>query len=685
MENNQAKHQLFTKVTYWVKNINTGLIVFLCLLSYGLLIPWMGYYWDDWVFAYTIKFLGPNEFIPSFIPFRPFLGPIFTVTTSILGTHPLAWQLFNLILRIGSGVAALWAFRKIWPNARLQTLLAALFFVVYPGYNQQWVALTHSNQEIISLICYVLSLGFMVRAIRHKPFHLPSTIIALSLTFVGLYPTEYFFGLEILRPFIIWFAIKDSQTIGKGILKKTIVYWLPYLLLWVSNWIFLYVFHNSAYYDSYGIQAFSPRSLFSPSFLLATIEDFLNAFILTGFTSWAGTFSLFTKPLNQATTWITFFLIVVSFSALILILTKRNNWQFTDSRNSSIAWQAILLGSIGILAGRFPSWAAGLPLKLEFSWDRFMVSMLFGASLLFIGLIEYFIIQNNKKIIFVSIILALSVGWQFTKANTFRREWDNQQVFFWQLAWRAPQLEKGTLIVTHELPFDYVTDQSLTGPLNWIYAPNQDSKELPYMMAYTKSRIGTSLLPSLQPGLDVSSNFRTMRYESNTDKILVIYWESPGCVRVLDPTYANSETIPGAPYMITDAIPLSNTNQIVAEGPEPVLPKTLFGDEPRHTWCYFFQKAELARQLGEWDEVVRLAGQAETNGFSNILPAENLVFIEGYAKNGMYDEAVALTRRTVAQNQEIKPALCELWDRSIEMEAYTSSVSELVTELGCEQ
>src|SRR5512132_321845 len=53
------------------------------VLAYGLLLPLTGFYWDDWPFAWLAKFLGPAEFIPAFQGFRPFLGPIFFVTTSL--------------------------------------------------------------------------------------------------------------------------------------------------------------------------------------------------------------------------------------------------------------------------------------------------------------------------------------------------------------------------------------------------------------------------------------------------------------------------------------------------------------------------------------------------------------------------------------------------------------------------
>jgi len=58
-------------------------IFLLTLLTYGTMLPWTGFYWDDWPFAWIAEFLGPAEFIPAFAPFRPFLGPIFFGTTSL--------------------------------------------------------------------------------------------------------------------------------------------------------------------------------------------------------------------------------------------------------------------------------------------------------------------------------------------------------------------------------------------------------------------------------------------------------------------------------------------------------------------------------------------------------------------------------------------------------------------------
>src|SRR5258705_13601942 len=91
-------------------------LVLLTLAAYGLFVPLTGFYWDDWPFAWIAKFLGPAEFIPAFAPFRPFLGPIFFATTSLIPPVPLYWQVFALIIPFLLGLATWGSFKQICPG-----------------------------------------------------------------------------------------------------------------------------------------------------------------------------------------------------------------------------------------------------------------------------------------------------------------------------------------------------------------------------------------------------------------------------------------------------------------------------------------------------------------------------------------------------------------------------------------
>ena len=189
------------------------------LLAYGYQLASLGFYWDDWPFAWLAKFLGPGEFIPAFRGFRPFLGPIFLFTTSLVPASPLLWQIFALLIRFASGLAAWFALIQVWPEHRRLVLITSLLFLAFPGYSQHWVALTHINQEWIPLVLYLLSFGFTARAVRYiraarhssrSARYLANTLAALLLLIAGLFPTEYFMGLEPLRFFFIWIIISEG-------------------------------------------------------------------------------------------------------------------------------------------------------------------------------------------------------------------------------------------------------------------------------------------------------------------------------------------------------------------------------------------------------------------------------------------------------------------------------------------
>ena len=43
-----------------------AVLLVLCVLAYGLLIPTLGYYWDDWPYAWINHMFGPGGY-PEFV------------------------------------------------------------------------------------------------------------------------------------------------------------------------------------------------------------------------------------------------------------------------------------------------------------------------------------------------------------------------------------------------------------------------------------------------------------------------------------------------------------------------------------------------------------------------------------------------------------------------------------------
>jgi hypothetical protein len=644
------------KFRFTTKSIPIAFFV-LTMLTYGLMLPWTGFYWDDWPFAWIQKFLGPAEFFPAFEPFRPFLGPIFFGTTSLLPPNPLLWQSLALVLRFALALSVWWTFRTIWPEARWQTLTAALLFLVFPGYSQHWVAYTHINQEWIPFLFYILSFGFTTQALRRPDHFKRNTLLALLFLIPGVFPTEYFATQEPLRLLFILTLITDHFSLINVYksLRKALRLWLPYLLIWLGNAAWLVYYYQFGAYASYGVSVARQLSLLK--FILATADAVWKA----GLYSWGQVLVLAARSLSNPSTLLTLGMIAASF---ILVAFYLHRLELPGEGNiPAWAWQAVIIGLIGILIGRVPSWAAGLPLALQSINDRFMVSMMIGGSLFLAGLLELVFGKSRLKVYIVALVIALGIGQQFYTANDFRRDWTRQQEIFWQMIWRIPGLEPGAVILTHELPLNYETDMGLTAPLNWIYAPDYAGGDLPYALLYTRTRLDGVSLPALEPGQPISFEYRTVDFKGSTSRAVTIIVPPNACLRVLDSVYAGGDTYERQPRFLRDAIPLSDPSLILTKAAPPVMPAALFGKEPPQTWCFYYEKAELARQVGDWERVAALGNRAREQGLVPGDALEWLPFIEAYVITGEYQAARELSNLAYQDDSRPRKGLCHAWQR----------------------
>ena len=480
-----------------LEKISPTLLLFIVSsLAYGLLIPFTGFYWDDWPYAWIAHFLGLPEFLPASLAYRPFLAPNYMLTIGLVGTNPLAWQAFAVLIRFATGLAALFALDAVWPDHKRVTLTAALLFLVFPGYSQQWVAVTHVNQELIPLICYLLSFGLSARAIRNPSRFVPFAIAAVLLQIIGVFQTEYFFGMEIFRVFFIWAIISETAQGFRPRLIQTLKRSLPYLLVWIANAAWLFYFYTYGTYQSYAVTLGENPSTTTATFA-SLVQALGDALYKTLLLSWTQVFGQLAHVFPGASAWLAVGLMVVTFGLVLYTgiqahrhTDAHDNSQPNDQTNKLQNYLTIFAGLVGLLAGRLPSWIAGLPLTLQSSYDRFMVSMMFGAALLLAGLLEL-IRRERIRTTLTSLLIALAVGSQFLSGNIFRRDWEGQRALYWQFAWRIPALAPGTVIFTKEMPLDYETDLSMTAPLNWIYAPDyQRGDDLPYILLYTEKRLG---------------------------------------------------------------------------------------------------------------------------------------------------------------------------------------------------
>jgi hypothetical protein len=632
--------------------------------AYGLLIGQTGFYWDDWPFAWIAKFLGPQEFFRAFAGVRPFLEPIFFVTTSLIPPNPIYWQIFALVIRFISGWSAWFALRQVWPNHQRQASIASLLFLVFPGYSQHWVAFTHINQEWIPFIFYLLSFGFNARALRNPDAFSKNTLIALLLTVAGVFPTEYFIGLEPVRFFFIWVIVAEEGGTFMVRGMKTLKRWGPYLLVWLANAAWLAYFYTVGSYDSYAVTVVKkPLSIFG------IVSEFLGAFWKAGFYIWGQIVVLIGKSITTPSSLLTIGLIVATF---IFLLFYFKRLELSTTNTKAFALPALLLGITGILLGRIPSFAAGLPLTLQSSYDRFMISMMLASCLFITGLIELLIQNASIKTIVAALLIALGIGQQFFNANIFRRDWEKQQEILWQLSWRVPGLQPNTILITDELPLDYETDLSFTAPINWMYTSKYTQYNLPFGIIFLKIRLGSSL-PALTPNTPISVGMRGASFDGSTSQALVLYMPNNGCLRILDPVFGDQYTYANLSQEMISAIPLSDPSQIIVDSNHTMgIP---FLTEPKHQWCYYYTKAELARQKNDWKEIISLMDEAKASGYKPTDPFEWLPYIEAQVQTGDVNSAEKMSTELLKQEKKLRPGLCRVWKR-VQAQVQAGSAAE---------
>jgi hypothetical protein len=653
------------KVRAALKSVPAFLAV-ITLITYGLLIPWLGFYWDDWNFAFLSHFYGPAELIPAFASWRPFLGPIFAFTLSLFGTHPITWQIFGLALRFFLAFALWWTLKQLWPDHKKQVLPTVLLFLVFPGFSQQWVALTHINQEIIPLIAYLFSFGLTIRAIRMPAHRFRSTALALLLQFVGLFSTEYFLGYEMIRLIMVFYLVGPEKILKR--IRQALAIWLPYALLWIANGIWLYVFYRSGSYISYGLKGLN---LFSDGLLQAPVLIFtevLRTVATAVFSAWTEPISLVHLPITSASFLLAFGILVISF-ALICFYRLRVEEKSEDFDEDHWAWQAMLLGLVGILVGRVPSWVAGLPFIVEFDYDRFFISMMLGASLLIAGLLGFLIKSGRRKVFVTSLLVALAIGGQFLYDNAYRRDAGNQKNLFTQLSWRIPAMDPGTILLTDKIEaIPHVSDLGLTAALNWVYAPDLKSHQLPYLLLYADIRLDTGQLSGLEPQQKVEIPYRTASFSGSTSNMIVFYVPEAGCIKVIDPgsPLTCAKDFPAA---LLGAAYLSNLSRIEPSASPAVLPADLFGKETGISWCYFYQKAELSRQMEDWEQIVWLNQEAMNGGYTPADPLERLPFVEAYLRTGRLDQAEQMLTEMVASEPDSTAVVCEFLRQTMDQAA----------------
>jgi hypothetical protein len=682
-------------------------MLLLCLLALGVILPALGFYWDDWAKILVSRVFGMDGYWAYYAEDRPFSGWTHILFTPLLGGNPLHWQIFTLALTGLSGWAMYWLLSLLWPRARWQSAAASLLFVVYPVFVSHPIALTFHQQWLQYLLLF-LSLACMAKGVRAgRTLYLwPLTMISLALSVAQLSVTEYFAPLELLRPLLLWVLVREthsemdvrfttfaghhrtdleqklfSDTHRRSLWRTTrqaLLLYLPYGLLIVGYGVyrlFLIRLPGADPYRAetlYGLVSQPIPTLLNlarvmAQDLLAMLVSCWTQIIHAGPVTSIAPFTLFTLLAGA----------IIAALAFVYLHQFEPDEDLFEPEQQRWILEALLIGLFGVLLGAAPAWLTGREVVFDFHSDRYAQPALFGASLVWVALVEWIAGRRLQKSILVAILLGLAALLQLNIANDYRWTWKSQLALYWQLYWRAPGLQAGTALLFEKEPIPNQGGFSTSAALNLLYpqsfengVPRAEQLEpgpLNYWMYSLQGRFANG---DVDPrSMTFYTQFRTLVFQGQSPRTVVLSYDTSqgSCVWVMNADDALNPFVSG---LVKDFLPASNLDNLLAQpqgGWTP--PADLFGKEPAHDWCYYYEKADLARQQGLWDVVVSLGDEARQKGYSptdqrSNAPREWMPFLEGYLRLERWDEARAITHATYAKDARFNRLLCAVWQRS---------------------
>ncbi len=635
------------------------------VVSFGLLLPTLGIYWDDWSVMLTATLRGVPGFWEYYSFDRPFVAWTYAVFLPLLGTTPIVWHIFTLLLRWGTAWAVWWALLGLWPERRREVTLVAFLFAVYPIFTEQAIAVQYSQQWICYLF-YCLSLGLMIAAWRNPRRAVLFTGLGVILSTVQMFTMEYFVGIEALRPLILWILASEVDESRIRRARRVGIAWLPYVGVLVFFVIWRLFLLKLPLADPN-----TPTLLFQlrtapVSTALHVLQLGLQDMAFMLVSVWANLFQADTIQLNDR--WVVISWAVGAILAAGVYFFMR--WMFarqSDEEHSNWSRQAVALGVAGMVFGVVPIWLTDRQVSAGLYADRFGMPAMLGASLLVVGLIGWLTPSYRRRLLLVMLLMGAAVGEHWRIANDYHWAWVNQARFYWQLAWRAPYIEPHTPIFADGEILKYMGLNATTAGIIIANPPSGlPQNELPYYF-YSLGREFSWQMPEFLSGMQVTEhNYRIYHFTGNTRDALVIDYDlqKNNCLHILTP---QDKKAPGLPGITVEALPNANLSRIGDTPRAAGYPQvSLFGPEPERGWCYYYEKADLARQLGDWKQVTQLAEQAAQKGFTlknsaSNTPFEWLPMIEGYARTNQVEKAAQISRDALARDSHMQPRLCDLW------------------------
>lgn len=645
------------------------LLLVVSALIYLPFIQKIGLINDDWYLIFAGKAGGARFFSTVFSSDRPMRAFVMGPAYFLFGDNILLYHLSGYLFRFLSGVCAYWLFQMIWPKNKSANTWLAILFVIYPGFLSQVNPIDYQSQ-LFSLFLAVLSIALTIKAILVSGWTKILLILLAIVTgifYLGL--VEYFFGFELLRVICVFLLNKNTKSSFIQTSLTSLKQWLPSSIIPIGFFfwrVFLFDSERKATDIGAQLQTINSNPLLNSFWLgLALFEDTFRA----AFLAWS-------VPLYQLNVDLRVRDHILSFgiAALIFMLIVWGSKHLDNAKETGIkaemedhSWQALSIaaGFGFVVLSLLPVTFVNRRLLFEV-YSRYALAASLGSAMLLAGLL--FSISNKKirysALAFLIIVATLT---HFHNGARAAAQTDSFRDFWWQVSWRIPGFQPETTLVANYPITAIEEDYFVWGPANLIY--NQSPATEGGIIKPTVDAVvlnEKNLLAIMQDGGIQSIERRGILTQPDLGRVLVLSQPTQfSCVHVMDgnypiiSTYEEAEIASVANYSKIDLIDVN------AEAHTP--PSSIFGAEPEHGWCYYFQQASLAGQRGDWETASQLGSDAWDQGLRPDDKSEWLIFLKAYARLNQFDRVTFIAKdikKDAFQNYQICQSLASKFGNS---------------------
>ncbi len=655
-------------------SILTLLIV--SLVAYLPLMGKFGYYNDDWYLMYSAGAYGPGVFWDIFSIDRPLRALVMVPAYLLFGGHSLYYSLSAYLFRFLGALALLWSLDMLWRGRRPAVTMIALLFLIYPGFLSQPNAIDYQS-HIVSLAAALFSVALTLKALftENRPAKITYYVVSILLGWFYLGQIEWYIGVEIFRWACIFLLFWRQ---AGSLYQKTVraIRWgYPFFAvpLFFLTWR-LFFFSSERGATDLGLQ-FGQLKLYPIQTIyhwgVQTVQDLVD--VLS---------SAWVIPLSQLAGYIQRWggaLAVITMVFIFFIFYKLKNNDLQEEASPSqfnMTREALLLGVLTAIAGLLPVIMVNRQVTFPV-YSRYSLISSIGVAIVIVAALQ-FISRQWLRTSVMTFLCLIALFTHHANAVKFARATSATENFWWQVSWRVPQLQKNTTLVASYPNIVLEEDYFVWGPANLIYYPQKQKENdiQPALFAIIMNKDTVKKILARE-GQDFNNRRNIITYANARNILVLTQPTADSCVHVIDGI--QPELSQNDPDSIRAVGAYSEIDHVLVDETPHTPPSLVFGPEPSHNWCFYYEQADLARQRGDWDQVLSMGEQAKGQGFEPVDLVEWMPFLQAYATTRDIDRLIELAP-TIAAEPSISMQVCKMVKAMPEL---SDSVIEVVNTYYC--